>query len=81
MRIVLFLWMSRKKPCYALGVSLFKEDKMELFAEAGIPTAEIWQIATGNGHELLGLKGDPLLSLDQGLPLVSAARPSKMFTK
>ncbi|MCK5681233.1 hypothetical protein KAI46_10540 [bacterium] len=54
---------------------------MELFAEAGIPTAEIWQIATGNGHELLGLKGDPLLSLDQGLPLVSAARPSKMFTK
>lgn len=57
------------------GSSFLRE--MEIFAEAGIPFAEVWQIATGNGYELLGLKGEPLLSLDHGLPLVSLLDRSK----
>ena len=51
------------------GNSFLRE--MEIFAEAGIPFAEVWRIATENGRELLGLRGEPLLVLDQGLPLAS----------
>ncbi|MEA1922028.1 MAG: amidohydrolase family protein [Pseudomonadota bacterium] len=57
------------------GSSFLRE--MEIFAESGISSAEVWQIATGNGHELLGLKGDLLLSLDPVLPLHTLLERSK----
>ena len=58
------------------GSSFLRE--MEIFAESGISFAEVWQIATGNGHELLGLKGELLLSLGEDQPLVALLEQSKI---
>jgi imidazolonepropionase-like amidohydrolase len=51
--------------------------EMELFVEAGIEKTEVWQIATRNGWELLGLQGEPLLKLDRNLPLESLLEQSQ----
>ncbi|MEA3348372.1 MAG: amidohydrolase family protein [Pseudomonadota bacterium] len=59
------------------GSSFLRE--MEIFAEAGIPVTEVWRIATRNGWELLDLKGDSLLVLDQGLPLASLLDQAKLM--
>ena len=59
------------------GNSFLRE--MEIFAEAGIPFAEVWRIATRNGRELLDLKGESLLALDQGMPLISLLDQSKLL--
>ncbi len=59
------------------GSSFLRE--MEIFAEAGIPVTEVWRIATRNGWELLDLKGDSLLALDQGLPLDSLLDQAKLM--
>ncbi len=59
------------------GRSFIRE--MEIFAESGISSTEVWQIATGNGHELLGLKGELLLSLNSTLPLLSLLEQSKCY--
>ena len=57
------------------GNSFLRE--MEIFAEAGIPVTEVWQIATRNGRELLDLKGESILILMQGLPLASLLDQAK----
>ncbi len=59
------------------GSSFLRE--MEIFAEAGIPVTEVWRIATENGRQLLGLEGEPLLSIDQGQPLASLLDKSKFL--
>ncbi len=59
------------------GSSFLRE--MEIFAEAGIPVTEVWRIATRNGRELLDLKGESLLVLDQGLPLASLLDQAKLM--
>ena len=59
------------------GSSFIRE--MEIFADAGIPFVEVWRIATRNGWELLALKGEPLLALDQGLPLASLLDQAKLL--
>ncbi|MCD6292469.1 MAG: amidohydrolase family protein [Deltaproteobacteria bacterium] len=57
------------------GSSFLRE--MEIFVESGIPVAEVWQIATANGYELLGLPGELLLSLNPLMPLVSLLEQSQ----
>ena len=59
------------------GSSFLRE--MEIFAEAGISLPEVWRIATHNGNELLGLKGELLLSLEPELPLSSLLEQSKRW--
>ena len=59
------------------GSSFLRE--MEIFAESGIAVAEVWKIATTNGCGLLGLKGEPLLVLDQGMPLASLLDQAKIL--
>jgi len=51
--------------------------EMELFVEAGIEKTEVWQIATRNGQELLGLQGEPRLELNRSLPLLALLEESK----
>lgn len=51
--------------------------EMELFVEAGIEKAEVWQIATRNGWELLGLQGERILRLDREMPLESLLEESR----
>ena len=51
--------------------------EMELFVEAGIEKTEVWQIATRNGQELLGLQGEPRLKLNRSLPLLALLEESK----
>ncbi len=58
------------------GSSFLRE--MEIFAEAGIPIAEVWRIATSNGWELLGLQGDALLELNPGMPLTALLEQAKL---
>lgn len=51
------------------GSSFLRE--MEIYVEAGIPISEVWQIATSNGWNVLGLKGEPQLVLEPDLPLTT----------
>jgi imidazolonepropionase-like amidohydrolase len=51
--------------------------EMELFVEAGIEKSKVWQIATRNGRELLGLQGEPRLELNRSLPLLALLEESK----
>ena len=59
------------------GSSFLRE--MEIFAESGIPVTEVWQIATRNGRELLGLNEGSTLTLDQKLPLASLLDQAKLI--
>ncbi len=61
------------------GSSFLRE--MEIFVEAGIPVADVWRIATHNGWELLDLKGEPWLVLDQVMPLASLLDHAKFLLK
>ena len=51
--------------------------EMELFIEAGIDKAEVWQIATLNGWQLLGRQGERQLKLNRELPLESLLQQSR----
>ncbi len=51
--------------------------EMELFVEAGIDKTEVWQIATRNGRQLLGLDGELCIKLDRKLPLDALLQPSR----
>ena len=51
--------------------------EMELFVEAGIEKTEVWQIATLNGWELLGLQGELRLKLDRKMSLASLLEQSQ----
>ncbi len=59
------------------GSSFLRE--MEIFVEAGIPIAEVWQIATTNGWKLLGLQGDALLALDPEMSLAALLDQAKLY--
>lgn len=51
------------------GCTFIRE--MELFVIAGIDKSEVWQIATCNGWDLLGLPSRLSLSLDNSMPLAA----------
>ncbi len=51
--------------------------EMELFVEAGIEKSEVWQIATRNGWDLLGLQGELQLKLDWEMPLAALLEKSR----
>ncbi len=51
--------------------------EMELFVEAGIEKTEVWQIATRNGRELLGLKDGPQIKLNRQMPLETLLQESR----
>lgn len=53
--------------------------EMEIYVEAGIPVNEVWRIATTNGHDVLGLKKEPLLALEPGLPLAALLDQAKFY--
>ncbi|HIE07879.1 MAG TPA: hypothetical protein EYP64_07525 [Desulfarculaceae bacterium] len=55
--------------------------EMELFVTAGITKSEVWQIATVNGCELLGIKGRPVIRLDSREPLAALLEQSRALLK
>jgi len=61
------------------GCTFLRE--MELFVAAGIAKSEVWQIATVNGCELLGLEGKPVIMLDSSQPLAALMEQSQVVLK
>ncbi len=61
------------------GCTFLRE--MELFVKAGITKSEVWQIATVNGCELLGLEERPVIMLDSREPLAALLEQSRALLK